>query len=143
MTGLTWSSQAVYLRDPKKWLGEQIPSWHFLWTLGSPASTFPLNEPNRKPEGKGVCWWSDSQVMGQSDVGWRKTAHRGKHHIRVMPLEDGSSSIVQQKKKKQEDKIKSIKYGRLVTFCFWTAQHARHEISTRSRWVGVRKDMLS
>lgn len=31
MTGLTWSSQAVYLRDPKeKWLGEQIPSWHCL-----------------------------------------------------------------------------------------------------------------
>lgn len=101
MTRLTWSSQAVYLRDPKeKWLGEQIPSWHFLWTLGSPANASPLNEPNRKPEGKGVCWWSDSQVMEQSEVGQRKIAHRGKHHIRVMPLEDGSSSTVQEKEKK-------------------------------------------
>ena len=38
--------------------------------------------------------------MEQSEVGRRKTAHRGKHHIRVMPVEDGSSSTVQEKGKK-------------------------------------------
>lgn len=44
--------------------------------------------------------------MEQSEVGRRKTAHRGKYHIRVMPVEDGSSSTVQEKEKRQNKKYK-------------------------------------
>lgn len=136
-TGLTWSSQAVYLRAPKeKWLGEQIPSWHALWTPGSLASPSPLNEPNRKPEGKGVCWWHGAEWSGkEKNSTQREASHQS--HARGRRVQQYCAG------KRKKDKIRSIKYGRLVPSCFRTAQHVRHEISASSRWAGVRNDILN